>query len=65
MQFWRTRFTTLLCAALALNASLAFAQSEKKKDKKSKPAATVAAPVKAAHPRLVVSIVIDQFRHEY
>ena len=65
MNFWRTRFITLLCAALTLTPSLGFAQSEKKKDKKSKPAATIAAPVKAARPRLVVSIVIDQFRHDY
>ncbi len=66
MTFWRTRFLALLCATLALNASLVFAQPEKKKSKKAKPAVAVAASTtKAPRPRLVVSIVIDQFRHDY
>ena len=68
MQFRRSRqLVVLLCVALACNASLAFAQSEKKKDKGSKPAASVAAPVNATRPRLprlVVGIVIDQFRYD-
>ncbi|NOT60285.1 MAG: alkaline phosphatase family protein, partial [Acidobacteria bacterium] len=49
----RFRLVVWLCVSLVLNSSLAFAQSEKKKSKK------------AARPRLVVSIVIDQFRHDY
>ncbi len=65
MNFWRTRFLALLCAMLALNASLALAQTEKKKTKKAKQAATVVTTTQATKPRLVVSIVIDQLRHDY
>ena len=65
MIFGRTRFIALLCAALALSTSLSLAQSEKKKNKKASQLAATTAAVKVARPRLVVSIVIDQFRHDY
>jgi predicted AlkP superfamily pyrophosphatase or phosphodiesterase len=64
MQFRRVRLMALLGAALVCHASLALAQNEKKKNKKAAQVATVAA-AKPVRPRLVVSIVIDQFRHDY